>query len=95
MYRIEGKFPGAPKRKLQIQWDDGIITGDDDAVFGLLNSAKDGVDVGWPGMASFDGMQILQDGTATWVLINRIMIDVEVIAGSLPPIPKASKGGIQ
>jgi len=94
MYRIKGSFPGS-RRKLEIEWDDGVITGDDDAVFGLITMAETAEDIGFPGMRIFSGMAILGDGTATWVFINRIMDDVEIILGKLPKLPKTPKGSIQ
>ena len=80
MIKLRVEAFGAP---LHLEWHDGIVTGDVQAVKFVVRMADVSM-IAVPGMPTFQGTDILEHAGAFYMLCTQLFDEVEVTEGELP-----------
>jgi hypothetical protein len=90
MFVVRGSLYG---HKAVVVWDDGELRCNNKAILDIVN-AEAGLSEGEGpcGGPTWYGEEILKHATPTFLLLKKVLDDVELVEGTLPPLPQVPKG---
>jgi len=91
MFRLRGTRAGVP---LEVSWDKGEVAGDQPAILLIEAEASLVGSLHAPGMEPWEGKQLLEEPWPFYMLANRVLEDLEIVEGEVPPLPEIPEGAI-
>lgn len=91
MFKIKAKLNG---REVELSWDNGAFAGDIEAMAWCQMYITNIDDIGPPGGPTWEQKEIMLHATPMFMVMKRVLTDVQLVEGELPPLPEIPEGAI-